>query len=119
MDINSGYMLDIIFSILAAVCYGISASIQKYSFQGMKKFSIRRMIKNIRWLSALGIGFIGILIYLYALQIAALSVVQPMLALSMIIPIIFGIFFFGEKTSVHEIMGIILVIVGVVWISIF
>ena len=111
-------MFEIIISVLVALCYGISASIQKYSLSAMKKFSVKQMIKNRIWLFSMLIGIIGILIYIFALRFVALNTIQPILALSMIIPIFAGIFLFKEKPHIYDIAGIILIIVGVIWISI-
>ncbi|MFH0836554.1 MAG: hypothetical protein V1870_00325 [Candidatus Aenigmatarchaeota archaeon] len=111
-------MLDIILSIIVACCYGISASIQKYSLSAMINFSIKNMVKNKIWLFSMLIGFIGIFLYIFTLRFVALNTIQPLLALSMIIPILVGILAFREKPCIYESIGIILIIVGVIWITI-
>lgn len=110
-------MFEILISIIVAVCYGISATIQKYSFAEMKKFSIRKMIKNKIWIVSLLIGGAGLLIYLLSLRFIQLSTIQPILALTIIIPIVSGVLIFREKISLIELISIVLIVVGVIWIS--
>ncbi len=110
-------MIEIIISFIVAFCYGSSAAIQKYSFMDMKEFSIRKMIKNWKWLVSMVIGSSGLIIYLYSLKFIPISTIQPLLALSITIPIIAGFLFFKEKPNRYESLGVGLVIVGVIWIS--
>ncbi|MBI5332097.1 MAG: EamA family transporter [Candidatus Aenigmarchaeota archaeon] len=84
----------------------------------MDRFSVRKILKNKKWLAAFGLGILGIMIYLYALRFVALNTIQPILALSMVIPVMVGMFLFKEKPGIHEITGIILIIIGVIWISV-
>ncbi len=106
-------MLDVLVSIIITVCYGIAASIQKYSFTKMKRFSVHAMIKNKTWLAGLVVGAIGIALYLMALTFVPLSTIQPMLAISVVIPIIAGVIFFKEKLITLEWFCILLIIIGI------
>lgn len=110
-------MIEILIAIIVAFCYGISAAIQKYSFTNMKKFSIRQMIKSWKWLVSMVIGGIGLIIYLYSLKFIPISTIQPLLALSITIPIIAGFLFFKERPNRYESLGVAFVIAGVIWIS--
>ncbi len=111
-------VFEIIISIIVALCYGISTALQKYSLNQMKKFSIRKMLSNWKWLGALSVGAIGLLLYVYALSFVALSTIQPILALTIAIPILAGFLFFNERPNKIEILSILLIIVGVIWVSI-
>ena len=111
-------MFEILISIFVALCYGISASIQKYSLGKIKTFSARKLARNKKWVFSLALGGFGALVYIYALRFVELSTIQPILALSIVFPVLSGILFFKEKHDSYEIFGIVLIIVGVVWISI-
>lgn len=106
-------MLGIILSVFAALLFGISAGIQKFSVRNMKRFSVRNMIKNKKWLSSLAIGGIGIISYLIALRSTDLSIVQSVLSLTLITPIIIGYAFFKERMEAIEWVSITLLVIGV------
>jgi drug/metabolite transporter (DMT)-like permease len=107
-------MYEIIIPLLVAICFGISAAYQKYSMKDSERFSFRELLKNKKWLLAMGIGAIGILLYLFALTFITITAVQPMLALSIIIPIIAGVVFFSEKIGYLEAASITIIIIGLV-----
>ena len=110
--------LGIVLAIIASVCFGISVAMQKYGLKSLKKFSFASMAKNKRWIAALAIGIVGILLYLVALTLAALSIVQPLTSLTIIIPVIAGVIFFKEKIGGIKWALLALVIVGVILISV-
>ena len=67
------------------------------------------------------LGFIlysvGALIMLKAYRYGSLSVLQPMLSVNYIISIFIGYFILSEKISFNKIAGILLIIIGVFFIS--
>jgi len=111
-------MLGIVFAIIAAVCFGFSTAIQKYGLNQLKKFSIRKLIKNRIWLSALVVGAIGIVFYLVSLKTVDLSMAQPILALGLVIPIVIGMTMFKEHISKKELVCIIFVLAGILFVII-
>lgn len=110
--------LGIALSIISAALFGASIAMQKYGMGSMKKFSFSGMIKNKVWLAALGIGVIGLIFYLAALSLADLSTVQPMTALTLVVPVISGVFFFKEKVGRLEWVLLAMVIGGIFLVSI-
>ena len=112
-------VLGIVLSVIAAVCFGISVAIQKYSLVDMKDFSIKKMAKNKKWGFAFLVGIVGIVIYLAALNLEQISTVQPITSLSLVIPIIAGIIWFKEKLEVKKWLFLVLVLAGIVLVSIF
>ena len=112
-------MLEILLALFAAVCFGVATAIQKYSFFSMKRFSVRKMIINSRWLASILITLFGAVAYLYALRIVQLSTVQPVLSLALVVPVLAGVLFFKEKTGARKWVSIVLIISGVVLVSIF
>jgi len=111
--------LGIILAVIAAVFFGISVAMQKYGLKSLKKFTIKGMVTNKRWILSIVIGVIGILLYLVALNLADLSTVQPVTALTLVIPVIAGVAFFKEKIGGFEWALLVLVIVGIVLVSAF
>ncbi len=111
-------MMGIILSLAAAVCYGLSASIQKHSMGDITTFDIRKILRNGTWLFSILLGAVGILFYLMALAGAALTTVQPILSISLVIPIIFGVCMFREKLGRVQWIAVFLVFSGIVLVSI-
>ncbi len=103
-------------SIVAAMLFGITTAIQKYRLNDMRGFSIAVLLKDRAWLSSILVGLAGILVYLGALTFASITVVQPMIAVSMLIPVLAGWIFFGESIGTKWI-HIIFIIVGVMLLS--
>lgn len=110
-------MLGVILAILAAILFGISTGMQKYSLERISKFSIRKMLFNKKWFSSLIVGGIGILFYLFAMRIAELSLVQSIISLTLIVQVLIGFAFFKEKLGVIEWLAIIMVVAGVLLIA--
>ncbi|UCD02897.1 MAG: hypothetical protein JSV63_03900 [Candidatus Aenigmatarchaeota archaeon] len=109
-------MLGLILSIAAAVLLGVSATLQKYSMGYLKKFSILKLIRNSMWQLSVLIGLAGTLVYLFAMRFSPIHVVQPVIAVSMLIPVIIGSFIFGEKIG-SKWLYIIIIFIGVWFIS--
>ena len=106
----------VLLSLLAALFFGSSAAIQKYRMRRMRSFSLGLLFRDSIWLMSLAVGFFGILFYLMALSSESLSIVQPMMAVSMLIPVVSGWLFFGEDVGTKWI-HIIIILTGVVLLS--
>ncbi len=106
-------MLGVLLSLIVAVCYGISAAMQKYAISKMESFSFRRLFRNKRWLASLLVGLVGTLSYLLAVKIAPLSTVQVFLSLSIIIPILVGASLLKERLEVREWICVCMILVGI------
>jgi len=109
-------MLGAILSVLAALLFGISSTIQKYSLKRMRTFSISRLARDRVWVISIVIGIVGILFYIAALGVETISIVQPLLAISIIIPVVCGWLFFGENIGTKWV-HIIIILLGVVLLS--
>jgi drug/metabolite transporter (DMT)-like permease len=107
-------MLGILLSLIVALCYGVSAAMQKYAISSMEKFSFRRLFRNKKWLASLLVGFLGTSAYLLAVKTAPLSTVQIFLSLSIIIPILAGFVFFKENLKKREWVCISLIVLGII-----
>ena len=75
---------------------------------------------NLRLLYLLG-GFVvygcGALSMLVAYKFGELSVLQPMNSLSYVFALIFGSFVLGENIDIMKIIGVVIIIIGVVFIG--
>ncbi len=109
-------MLGLFLSVFAALCFGLTAILQKYCMGDMSKFSFRKLMKNELWMLSVLIALIGLFSYLTALKYEPLSLVQPMLSISIVIPVLFGWFFFKEKIGTRWI-HVILITAGVLLLS--
>lgn len=106
-------MIGIILSLFAALCYGLSASMQKYAIYSMKKFSFSKMIRNRKWLASMVAGAAGTVFYILALRFSSLLTVQVFLSITIIIPVLAGSIVFKEKVGVMKWFCVIMIIAGV------
>jgi drug/metabolite transporter (DMT)-like permease len=106
-------MLGVVLLLIVAVCYGISATMQKYAVSSMKKFSFKLLFRDRKWLASMLVGTIGTVAYLFAMKIAPLSTVQVFLSLYIVIPILAGFLFFKEKLKVMEWLCVAMIVTGV------
>ena len=111
-------MLGVVLALLAAGCYGISASIQKSSMDDFESFDVKKFLQQKLWLFSILIGAVGMILYLVSLTMENLTTVQPLLSVSLVIPIIAGVFFFKEDHGRLEWIAIFLVLCGIVLVSI-
>ena len=110
-------MLGLILSIAAAILLGTSAAVQKYSMGKLRRFSIHKLTRNPLWVLSILVGIAGTLIYLFAMRFSPVHIVQPIIAVSMLIPVIIGAFMFGEKIG-SKWLYIIIIFIGV-WLLSF
>jgi drug/metabolite transporter (DMT)-like permease len=109
-------MLGAILSVAAALLIGISTVLQKHSMRGMRGFSLRVLAGDRNWRLSVLVGFCGVIFYLAALGFEAISFVQPMLALSIVVPLVAGWLFFGERIGTKWI-HVALILTGVLLLS--
>jgi drug/metabolite transporter (DMT)-like permease len=112
-------MLGIILALVTAVLFGISVSIQKHSMGSMKVFTVSGMLTHKVWLVALIVGLAGILTYMASMSLSPLTTVQPILAFSMVIPIIAGAAVFREKMEVWRWLFVTILVVGIFLVSLY
>ena len=105
-------MLGIILSVFASILIGTSATMQKYSLRRIRKFRLKKIFSNRLWILSVIIGGVGTLMYLFAMRLSPIHIVQPIIAVSMLIPVIFGSILFGEKIG-NRWFHIIIIFIGV------
>ncbi|MFH0956637.1 MAG: EamA family transporter [Candidatus Aenigmatarchaeota archaeon] len=109
-------MLGAMLSIAAALLLGASTVLQKRSMMGMKGFSLGKLAMDRNWRLSVIVGFCGLLLYLAALGYEPISLVQPVLAVSMVVPLVAGWLFFGEKIGTKWV-HVVLILAGVLLLS--
>jgi len=112
----------IFITLIAAVIASLSQILYK---KGMGKAPIKGVIGLLNALRTkmiiLGLGgyFISLVIYLYALAGAPLSLVYPIFASTFIFTVLFSAKFLNEQISARRIMGLALIFVGIVIVAVY
>lgn len=109
--------LGILLSVVASILFGLSIVLQKYGLRTIKKFTLKNFLFKKIWVPGILVGIAGIVVYLLALSVADLSTVQPVTALTLVIPVVAGVFLFKERVGRFEWMLLCLVIIGIILVS--
>ena len=84
----------------------------------MPRFSFKKLVKSRLWILSVLIGLIGIFAYMAALKYEAISLVQPMLSISIVITVVIGRLMFDERIRKDRWLYITLIIAGVFLLSV-
>jgi uncharacterized membrane protein len=121
--------MAVVLALVVAVCWGFGNVFQK---QGMTvsfpKISLRSVFGQIgtiiktlltNWLWMLGtlMMLAGALIYVWAMSMGDVTVVQPILCLTVVVSAVVGVVWLKEKVSILEWTGIGVVLAGVIMVS--
>lgn len=109
-------MLEIFLAVLAALFFAAALILQKYCLNHVRHISIKNLIKKKLYSVSLLFSLVGILLYTVALKYGSISLVQPILSLTIIFPVIVGWFFFNEKMGGRWVF-IIIISAGVLLLS--
>jgi drug/metabolite transporter (DMT)-like permease len=109
-------MLGAILAVAAALLIGASTVLQKHSMRRMRGFSLRMLASDRSWRLSVLVGICGVVFYLAALGYEPISFVQPMLAISMLVPVFAGWLFFGERMGPRW-FHVVVILTGVVLLS--
>ena len=100
--------------------HGVATNLPKVTLAGiMRQFGpfVWTLIKSPVWV----IGLISLLggmgCYSYSLAFGDITLVQPIVNVTMVVAALIGVFFLGEVVSVKEWIGIAIMLVGVVFIA--
>jgi uncharacterized membrane protein len=120
----------VLLAILASVCYGVSVVFQKKGIERIsgkkikwfKKYSINwkfvKKILNKYFLSGIGIGFIGSLIYLKAMSVGEVSIILPLTHISILVTWVLSISYLKEKVGSREWLALVLIFLGALLLSV-
>jgi drug/metabolite transporter (DMT)-like permease len=107
------YIAGILLSTAAAILFGVSTVLQKQAMGRMKKFSLRALLHNRGWIGSLAVGGLGLLFYLEAVSFFDITMIQPMVTASVIIPIIAGGIMFRERLGARKWLAIFIILIGI------
>jgi drug/metabolite transporter (DMT)-like permease len=120
MTLAAGLLL----AICAAACFDGAIALQAVEArkvgkdEGLRPSLLVRLAKRPRWLAAIGLDILGWPFQLGALALVPLSVVQPALALGLILLLVMGERMLGERAGRAEIAGVLLLAGGVAILAI-
>lgn len=114
-DINN-YMFDIALSLLAAFISGAGVFLQKKGLVGVKK--IKGLLSSIKWMSGTFLLLVSFLIYLLALKVGRLLIVQPLLNMSALFLFLLEVAFLKEKIKINEILALALFLMGLIMMQV-
>jgi len=109
-------MLGLVLSVFAALCFGLSTAFQKGRMARLRGFSFSKLAADRLWLASTMLGLIGIIPYVFALKYEYISIVQPMLSISIVTSVAAGRILFGERIG-NRAVFICLIITGVLMLS--
>src|SRR5437764_4661171 len=112
-------------ALCAAACFDGAIALQAVEARQVKTDEslspalFARLVRRPRWVAAIGLDLLGWPFQLAALSLIPLTVVQPTLALGLILLLILGDRMLGERPGPPEIAGVALLIGGVALLAIF
>src|SRR5919198_683031 len=99
-------------AVLAAACYETGYALQAIEARSSPgeqalRFSLfKTLAKRPRWVIAVGLTIAGWPLQLWALSLAPITVVQPTLALGLLLLLALGVKMLGEHVGPREIVGV-------------
>ncbi len=109
-------MFDIILALLAAIFGGIGLFLQKIGLKKIKK--IKNIFFSFKWLSGTLAIVTSFFLYLLALKIGRLVIVQPLINISILILVFLEIVFLKTKIKKYEILALFLFFIGLVMLQV-
>src|SRR3954470_23347569 len=104
---------------LAAACYETGYAFQALEARGvgarhaLRASLIGQLVRNGRWLAATALSLLGWPLQVLALSLAPLALVQPTLALGLLLLLVLGTRVLGERVGRRELAAVALVVVGI------
>ncbi len=104
---------------LAAACYETGYAFQALEARGagaqhaLRVSLLGQLMRNGRWLAATGLSLLGWPLQVLALSLAPLALVQPTLALGLLLLLALGARVLGERVGRRELAAVALVVAGI------
>jgi drug/metabolite transporter (DMT)-like permease len=114
----------LLLALCAAACFDGAIALQAVEARKVKTDEslslalFARLVRRPRWVAAIGLDLLGWPFQLAALSLIPLTVVQPTLALGLILLLILGDRMLGERPGPPEITGVVLLTTGVALLAI-
>ncbi|MHA1237692.1 MAG: EamA family transporter [Candidatus Odinarchaeia archaeon] len=120
--------LGFILAIFSAFLFGLGTSLQKKGLNIMEPLFFKTFIKKIHrvfislilnkfWILGTLISISGWYLYVNALSLTDLIIVRPIINLNIVFVIIIGVLTLNERINKRELIGMILIISGVLFLS--
>lgn len=103
----------------AAVCYETGYAFQALEARGVgARHALRvsllgQLVRNARWLGATALSLLGWPLQVLALSLAPLALVQPTLALGLLLLLFLGVRVLGERVGRREVVAVGLIVAGI------
>jgi drug/metabolite transporter (DMT)-like permease len=117
IDASTGAGLAV--AALAAGCYETGYAFQALQARGVSaRYALRasllvRLVRNWRWVAATALSLLGWPLQVLALSLAPMALVQPTLALGLLLLLALGARVLGEPVGARELAAVALVIAGI------
>ena len=108
----------------AAACYETGYAFQALEARGVgARYALRasllgQLVRNRRWLAATALSLLGWPLQVLALSLAPLALVQPTLALGLVLLLVLGARVLGERVGRREVAAVALVIAGIAGLAV-
>jgi drug/metabolite transporter (DMT)-like permease len=108
---------------MAAALYDLAVALQALDARAVPvRHSLRpsllaRLARRRRWVAGLLLGLLGFPLQVYALTLAPITVVQPALALGLILLLALGVTMLGEAVGATEVVAMLAVLIGLAGIA--
>ena len=108
----------------AAACYETGYAFQALEARGvgarhaLRVSLIGQLVRNVRWLGATALSLLGWPLQVLALSLAPLALVQPTLALGLLLLLFLGARVLGEPVGRRELVAVALVIAGIACLAV-
>jgi len=116
--------LGLLIALLAGICYDVGYGLQALDARdvehthALRPSLIVQLARRRRWLAAMALSVLGWPLQILAFSLAPVTLVQPTLALGLLILLFFGVRVLGEHVGPREIGAVVCIIAGVVCVTV-
>ena len=113
------YVLGVGAALASASCYGVGVTLQALEArtvpesESLRLSLLRRLLRRPRWIGGTAAVVAGWALQALALALAPLTIVQPTLALGLIVLLIAGVRLAGEEVGTREVASVAVIVAGV------
>ena len=123
MDVD--IIIGVLLTILSQAALNIGQILEKKAVDRMPKIeetsggqNLKNFAKSSLWLTGFILATISWYIYLPALAFAPISLLAPLMGVGLVILVIFSYFYLKEPIAIKEIIGIVIIIIGMIILGI-
>src|SRR5262245_44273372 len=103
-------------AVVAGCLYNLATVVQKSQAERVTKTGVAilgPLVARPLWLLGVAIQVLGLVFHGYALAVAPITIVEPVVGSGIAFLVVFAALFLGERPSAHEIVGMLLAVSGV------